>query len=388
MKVPEEWRKIVRAGQPGFLYMTPEDVDDIWALSNIIEAGDVLQAPTFRKVLHENSQGTVVDSQRVRVVLAVGVEKVDVDLQVGSLRVNGKNQRENPHVKLGAYHTMDVIPDLEFRLEKPCWDSIHLEWLEQAITGQSKQEVALILVQEGAGLAWICLHSPQRGTKQVRRVEQKLGKLAGTSKADAAMAKFEEAIRQGMAELQPATHRAILLVSQTTEWATSFIQPFLESARSKKPESNSSNKKEKEVDFTPWWEHRSKILRLQHSSPHPNVISELLNDPRCANALAECKLEERLMSQIHGQLDEGRAVYGLQPTLRAADLGAIQHLLIADTLVRSEMLSERRQFSQLIKQVRDGQGRVHIVPAHSAALPELAKLGNIAALLTFPLFDE
>ena len=46
------------------------------------------------------------DSQRVRVTLEVAVEDVDYDPVSCRLRVRGKNILENPHVKLGSYHTI------------------------------------------------------------------------------------------------------------------------------------------------------------------------------------------------------------------------------------------------------------------------------------------
>lgn len=53
-----------------------------------------------RKVQLENSSGTSVDSQKMKLVLAVKAEKFEVDLVAGCLRVNGKNIKENKHVKV------------------------------------------------------------------------------------------------------------------------------------------------------------------------------------------------------------------------------------------------------------------------------------------------
>ena len=49
----------------------------------------------------ENSAGVNVDSHKIKMVLAVKVEKVDADLKAGCLRVNGRNVKENKHVKVG-----------------------------------------------------------------------------------------------------------------------------------------------------------------------------------------------------------------------------------------------------------------------------------------------
>ena len=48
----------------------------------------------------ENSSGTNVDSQKMKLILAVKAEKFEVDLVAGCLRVNGKNVKENKYVKV------------------------------------------------------------------------------------------------------------------------------------------------------------------------------------------------------------------------------------------------------------------------------------------------
>lgn len=95
-----DWRRFLHPNREGWIRVTPEDADDIWALYNIISPGDEIESMTMRRVLQENASGTVVDSQKVKVLLAVVAEKIDVDIKGASLRVNGKNVRENKHVKV------------------------------------------------------------------------------------------------------------------------------------------------------------------------------------------------------------------------------------------------------------------------------------------------
>ena len=54
----------------------------------------------------ENSAGTTVDSQKMKMVLEVRVEKTEVDLAAACLRVNGRNIKENRHVKVGVAYEL------------------------------------------------------------------------------------------------------------------------------------------------------------------------------------------------------------------------------------------------------------------------------------------
>ena len=49
-----------------------------------------------------------------------------------SIRLRGRNLVENEHVKLGAYHTLELEPHRAFTLEKPCWDALDIERIKQA----------------------------------------------------------------------------------------------------------------------------------------------------------------------------------------------------------------------------------------------------------------
>ena len=86
------------------------------------------------------------------------------------LRLKGRNIEENPHVKMGAYHTIDLELHKKFILKKPEWDSVHLERIELATdTGRSADVAALIMAE---GVAQVCLVT---SCMTVTREEMKMG---------------------------------------------------------------------------------------------------------------------------------------------------------------------------------------------------------------------
>jgi len=58
----------------------------------------------------------------------------------------GKNIQENQHVKLGAYHTLDLELNRVFTLEKQCWDAMDLHRLELCADIANKADVAGIVI--------------------------------------------------------------------------------------------------------------------------------------------------------------------------------------------------------------------------------------------------
>lgn len=65
--------------------------------------------------------------------MSICIETVDFDAAGGTLHLKGKNVVENEHVKMGAYHTLDVEIGRKFVLVKPFWDSVDLDRLNMAL---------------------------------------------------------------------------------------------------------------------------------------------------------------------------------------------------------------------------------------------------------------
>ena len=71
--------------------------------------------------------------------------------QNAQLQVSGRVTSENPHVKLGAFHTLDLESLREFKLGKgpDGWDSVNVQRVEEASAEGAGAEVAAVLVGEG-----------------------------------------------------------------------------------------------------------------------------------------------------------------------------------------------------------------------------------------------
>lgn len=53
---------------------------------------------------------------------------------------------ETEHVKLGAYHTVELEPQRDFSLEKQAWDAIDIERIHQATDPAASADLAAVLI--------------------------------------------------------------------------------------------------------------------------------------------------------------------------------------------------------------------------------------------------
>ncbi|EPR80147.1 putative pelota protein [Spraguea lophii 42_110] len=81
----------------------PEHSEDICRLYDIIEYGDIIRSFTYRKVAV-----TAKDQKKIRLLLEMKVEKVDVDLEASVLFIGGITNVENEYVKIGSHHTFKI----------------------------------------------------------------------------------------------------------------------------------------------------------------------------------------------------------------------------------------------------------------------------------------
>jgi protein pelota len=141
----------------GDITLIAENEEDIWMVYNLLQEGDSIRASTVRKVHNESMTGSVATKQ-VRLNLTISIESITYDSLGSSLHLKGRNLEENKHVKLGAYHTLDISINEKFTLRKPEWDTVAVDLVEEACDPTRQADVAAVIMQDG--LAHVCLITP------------------------------------------------------------------------------------------------------------------------------------------------------------------------------------------------------------------------------------
>ncbi len=378
------WRGDLHAANNGgpeaHVNVTPEDTDDIWALYNIISEGDEVEMMTLRKVLKESSSGDVVASQKMKMVLAIIVEKSCIDLEAGCLRLTGRNCKENAHVKLGAYHTVEVEVDRWCKIRKRHWDCLAIEVLSQAIESIGKVEVGAILIDDGGcGAASISMVTPPSQVRVLESVAASLPKnrrFGPTSALEKATERFIEAtVEAALRHVRWAQLKAILIGGTSDALLAAFVKRLLEVAAERPVKGVLENK--------------AKFVRVRCTSGDPSAIPPLLAEARIAAILRDTKeaAQKKAIEAYYkaASLDGERVTFGPEHVLAAADQCAISKLLISDTLFRSTNVDDRRRYARIVETASENGAAIVIFTAGTEAEAELAKLSGIAATLNFSI---
>ncbi|KAK9763246.1 Translation factor pelota [Basidiobolus ranarum] len=366
-------KKHIEKDKTGYVTLYPEELEDMWHVYNLIQKGDQLRAVTIRRVQSESNTGSV-ESTRVRLTLTITVSDVNFDPQAGLLRINGQNISENKHVKLGAYHTIDLELNRNFTLLKPEWDTISLERVEEACDISKQADVAAVVLQEG--LANICLLT-QHMTIVRQRIETPVPRKrkGSTTNYEKGLQKFYQQVMEGIIRhVDFSVVKTVIIASPGFVKDQLYQYIFAEAVKS-----------ENKVLL----ENKPKFLLIHSSSGHKHSLQEVMQDPSIQTKLADTKAAQEIkaLDRFYVMLnqDPDRAYYGYDHVKRAEEMGAVDTLLLTDGLFRAADIPTRKRYISLVESVRAMGGKVHIFSSLHVTGEQLEQLTGVAAILSFPL---
>ncbi|KAL5487844.1 DOM34 [Sanghuangporus weigelae] len=385
----------IEKDRSGYITLRPEEDEDMWHLYNLIQEGDEVRAPAIRRVQTETATGST-SSHRVKTTLTLSVQRMHFSAAVSSsnntatggsegapssqgasLSISGQVTQENPFVKMGAFHTLDLEVNRDVRIVKAEWDSIALSRVQEACEEGKGAEVGAIVC--GEGTAAVCLLS-EHMTVIRQRVEVPVPRkrTGSTTLHDKGLTRFYETLYQSFLRHIPySSLRAIVIASPGFVKDAVYDYIFDQATKS-------NNKALLQA--------KSKVLRVHVNSPHVHSLMEVMKSPEIISQLKETKFarEGIMLDKFHKMLsvDEMRAWYGPDHVSFAADRGAIGTLLISDELFRASDPVLRKKYVKLVETVRQKGAEVLIFSSMHESGQQLNQLTGIAAILTFPLDVE
>jgi len=359
----------------GRLILIPEEAEDMWHAYNLIAEGDCVRASTIRKVTTESATGSTT-SNRVRTILTVRVEDIHFDTQACMLRLKGRNIEENQHVKMGAYHTIDLELNRKFTLQKAHWDSVHLDRIEQACDPSNHADIAAIIMQEG--LAHICLVTSSMTIVRAKiDVPVPRKRRGDVSQHEKGLTRFYDQIVQALLRhVNFDVVKAIIVASPGFVRQQFFDYMYQQAVK---------------TDNKLLFENKGKFVLVHSSSGYKHALKEVLQEPAVLARLADTKATEevRALEAFYKMMknEQARAFYGPKHVFAAAEADAIEVLLLSDKLFRANNVAERRKYVDLVDKVRDVGGDVKIFSSLHVSGEQLDQLTGLCAILRFPMAE-
>lgn len=331
------------------------DLDDLWYLSQIIEAGDFLKGKTTRKL--KLGQGEEKESVKKTLTLKIEVEKVEFPQYGNHLRVSGKVAEEQEDIPKGSYHTISLEEGSEFTLEKVSWLSYQKEKLKEA--SEKKYKFLLcVFDREEALFALSKRYGYEILVKLKGEVPKKREKVI--VKKD-----FYEELIKLLEEYQKRYQPESVILASPAFFKEDLMAKI----------------KNKEL--------KERIVLATCGSVSENALDEVMKRPELKEALKKSRVreEELLVEELLAEINkEGAAVYGFEEVLKAGQAGAIKKLLVVDDLIQeTRREGTYEKLDKLLKLVDSLQGKIHLLSGEHDGGKKLKGLGGLGALLRYKL---
>jgi len=333
----------------GEIRLKIQNPDDLWHLHNLVEAGDLVRASTYRREEAVTDKLRPERGEKVRVNLGIRVDQVEYQDFSDRLRIAGVIV-EGPQ-DLGRHHTLNIGVDDDLTIVKE-WREHHLRRIQEAVEATVKPLVTVLAIDDEEALIAV-VH--QMGIREVAVIRaERQGKMFPG--ADTRAAYFQEI----MSKLSSMDLGTALLV----------IGPGFE-----------------REDFAKFVRDRDSALAgmiRPHGTSQAGVagIQEAMKAGLGAKILEETRVaqETRLVERVLEEIAKGGLfAYGPQEIQTAIDSGAVETLLVTDAKVKDLAVEE------LMRRVESARGTVVIVSSRHEAGKKLEGLGGLAALLRFPI---
>lgn len=325
-----------------------DNLDDLWHLFNLIEKGDLVFAVTYRREEGKADKLRAERGEKKRMRLGIRVEKVEFHEFEDRLRILGVIE-EGPQ-DLGSYHTINVQEGEVLSIIKPEWRHSHLRRLKRAVAETKKPRMVLVSLEYDEAVVAVLR---QYGVQQVAHIHSaSSGKMFGGGEGSDF---YDEVIDKVVQLAEPGTPLIVL--------GPGFAKEAL-IARGKE--------RYPELFGSAHVFHTGQAgMAGIHELMKRGIGADVLEDSRVA-------MEVRLVEKVlEGIATDGPVAYGPTEVESAAQMGAVETLLVLDEMLRS------RNLDSLVRLVEETGGSVVVVSEHHDAGRELESLGGLAALLRF-----
>ncbi len=333
-----------------------DSLDDLWYLSHIIEAGDIISGKTVRKIKIGEKEQRRTETTKKNIFISIEVEKIEFKDDI--LRISGVVKEGPEEVPKGSHHTFNFKEGKIAEIKKEKWLKFQLDKLKEAASFKQPSILICILNREEAIFAL----SKRKGYDILTFLE---GEVQKKEEKAVARGSFYEDIIKMLKEYSERYKTDHIIVASPAFWKEELINR-IEDDKLKK-----------------------KIITATCSSVGENAVNEVLKRPETREVLKkdrvskELKLVEELLTEISKQ---ELGSYGFKEVEKAAAAGAVKVLLITDKFIdKKREEGKYKKVDEVMKFTDKTKGEVHIISSEFEGGKKLEGLGGIGAILRYKL---
>ena len=304
-----------------------------------------------------------VRGERVSVFLGVKVKDVAWDRFLGRLRIHGTICEAPETVPTGVHHTLSIALNTPVTIVKERWPRHHIERLERARKTSEKPLTIVSIDDEGYAIATTTQYGVELRIEERTRLPGKLEAEKRTAATNAYFRKVSEGLRRIWEEM----HTSIVVIG------VGFVKnDFAQYLKNEVPEVGKEVVDVKSVN-------NGGMAGIREAL-RSGVLSRTMRQLRIGD-------ETEVVEEVLKRLGKGEktVAYGPEEVQNATQQGAVEKLLVADTMLRDVDDEKRLSMEAWMTEVERKAGNVMVISTEHEAGTKLVSLGGVAALLRFPI---
>jgi protein pelota len=337
----------------GEIKLVPENLDDIWHLYNIIDEKDLVRAVTFRTDEQKDDKIRSKKTEKKRMLLGIRVSEIKFHEFSDRLRIHGKIE-EGPQ-DLGAFHTLNITAENMDTLSivKDNWKDYQLQRIDEAVKLRNQPIITFVCLDEDDATIAVLRQS---GIQWIADINSKRSGKMFESK-DTQPDYFGEII-------------SVLKTNKTKESTLVILGPgftrehFSKYGREKEP-----------LLFDKIIVHGTGYSGMNgiNEAVNTGIVEQITKENR---VVFETSLVEKLFEEIK---KDNLATYGIKEVKNALLQGAVERLLISDTLIRTQI------GEGLLKIAKENSSEFTIINSMHEAGKKIEGIGGVGALLRYKI---
>jgi len=327
----------------------PESLDDLWHLEKILSKGDRVFGSSDRKI-KPSKEGE--KAQRIKIFVELEVTDVHFQEYSENLRINGVILSGKPeeYIELKSHHSLEVPLGDKIKIKKTELKQWQIDRLKKAEGAAAASKLLLVLLDdEQAELAFVNNYSISR--KAIIK-EKRRGKRFAQEKSE-----YFDEILEKIKTLEP---KRILLAGPG--FVKENLKKFLEDKKTK--------------GFP-------QVLLESTNSTGETGFKELLSQGKLEAVEKQLQMakESKIIEEFLAVLAKGKAEYGKEQVKKAISLGAVERVIISETL----LMQNRAEAEEILDLAEANKCEVEIISARNPQEKNIQGFGGAVATLRYKL---